>query len=240
MKKKNRNILIIVAGCLVISLIALWIFGYKISITSRQEVGIIDGKIEKLKNSIKLDSSKNKLINYELLNNDTINVQLLQKSETKNWYESSLFSWLVPLIIGIAAAFIPLLIVYLQYRSSLYSKNRQDWIDRVRDRLGEYLTQSKLLNIKLHEEEQDAQGEFILHEKLNLSRNMLLLLLNPKISKHESVIDSMVTLENLLDHHMNTREFDNLQFYRNAEAVLTLGRELLYSEWQEIQKGKWL
>jgi hypothetical protein len=202
MEKKYRNKFILVIGSSMILLISLWIFGYKMSITSRQDVEKLNSRISNIQNLIKLDTSKNRLTNYELLNNDTIKVQFLQKSETKNWYESSLFSWLVPLIIGIAAAFIPLIIVYLQYRSSLYSKNMQDWIDKVRDNLGRYLTQSQLLNIQFQEKIKDKGRELILFENVYLSGNMLRLLLDSNKPIHKEVIDSMDDLEKILDDHM--------------------------------------
>lgn len=131
----------------------------------------------------------------------------------------------------------------LQFDTTLYLKNRQDWINEVRNSLSEFLTHCNLVNIELQEPTQNMAARKAIHEKLSLNRNKLRLALNPKIDEHEKLLESIGALMKVLDLHiLNTnsqqRQYDNVEFMRKADRVIEDGRFVLYKEWDKIQRAK--
>ncbi|MFC4263972.1 hypothetical protein ACFOWM_13845, partial [Ferruginibacter yonginensis] len=203
--------------------------------------------------------------NYSYCQYDTLQHNEKEGNSTTNWYDKTTSPWIIPSSIALLTVVVNIFIslysqkvalsnvekqiksslalAALQFDTTLYLKNRQDWINEVRNSLSEFLTHCNLINIELQEATQNMIARKTIHEKLSLNRNKLRLALNPKIEEHEKLLESISALMNVLDIHiLNTnsqqRQYDNVDFMRKADNVIVDGRFVLYKEWDKIQRAK--
>lgn len=129
-----------------------------------------------------------------------------------------------------------------QFNSTLKSKNRQDWINNVRDTLSSLTSDATKLNAELQDKsENNKQVVKDLHGKFAYSIVQLELLLNPKKEIHEKLLVEIRRLIKIMDTHIvnfrnSKTNYDNVAFIKSLYDVVDQGRELLYLEWQKIQK----
>ena len=82
----------------------------------------------------------------------------------------------------------------------------------------------------------------ILHEKVSYQKFKLQLLLSAGIPKHQELRASVHEIMKILDFHVHMtperfREYNqNPEFFALSEKIIEQGRDLLYTEWQKIQK----
>src|SRR5258708_8181759 len=100
-------------------------------------------------------------------------------TQPSRWYDSKSMPWVASIIIAIITVIVNLTIssstrktslrvvqsqiessvnlATVQFHSTLNSKNRQDWIDEVRNCISEFATHVRQLNIELQEKEKDKE-----------------------------------------------------------------------------------
>ena len=194
---------------------------------------------------------------------DTLRVQTIDNETTKTWYESSALPAIAALVITLIGILVNIYIAKKnwkntldladkqyrdngnlasrQFNSKLFTENRQEWIDKVRDCISELITYCNLLNIAF--QENDSRRKESIHEKVTLHRNQLRLFLTLEIAEHKKVLDDLSELMNLLDRHLlNSQrpgeEFDNIEIMRLSDKVIESGRRMLYAEWGKIQEAQ--
>lgn len=128
-----------------------------------------------------------------------------------------------------------------QFKATLKTKNRQDWINDVRESITEFTTQCKMLNIEFQSTTPDPEKVKPLLEKVTLYRNKLLLLLNPAKETHKPLLNAIDSLMTVLEHHFfycsgKIQAFNNEDFLDKTAIVIKCGRDLSYDEWQKIQE----
>jgi hypothetical protein len=180
------------------------------------------------------------------------------------WYDHKAWPWVASLIIAFITVGVNLYIslatrktslyvvqrqidsavsiAKVQFQSSLSSKNRQDWINDVRNCISELAAHARQANIYYQDPEQDKSLTFTSREKAFLYKSKLKLLLTPKISEHAAYLQAQDELMKVLEIHMLNNlsrlgQFDNQEFSSKLEFMLDKGRELLYSEWQKVQRA---
>ena len=139
-----------------------------------------------------------------------------------------------------------------EFKATLKSKNRQEWINEVRHCISEYLTQNRMLNIEYQNPHSSIEKIQIHFEKAGYNYNKIFLLLNhnPANTEHKKLLDLIRGLSSLMDEQSrntphrndsvkwnNTDEMkkQNLPIGVKQEEILKSGMELLYSEWRKIQ-----
>jgi hypothetical protein len=178
------------------------------------------------------------------------------------WYDHKAWPWVASLLIGVitvginfyismAARKTSLAVVQkqiessvnlakVQFQFSLNSKNRQDWINELRNCISEFATHARQLNIYLQSERDDKEKAFVLQEKVYLYKSKIRLLLTPSIEKHGIYLTAQEDLMNVLEIHLlNSKakidQFNNQDFIVKSDFMIEKGRELLYFEWQKVQ-----
>lgn len=181
------------------------------------------------------------------------------------WYESKSMPWIASIFVAVLTIITNLIISHytrstslrivkaqidsssrlanVQFQATLNSKNRQDWINDVRDAISEFSTHVRQLNIQLQEKEIDRSMVFSLHEKVQLFKSKIKLLLSPQIETHKSYLSAQEDLMNVLEDHLlkskgGYGEYNNQAFIVNLNLMVEKGREMLYAEWQKIQNAK--
>ena len=181
------------------------------------------------------------------------------------WYDHKAWPWIASLLIGILTVGINLYIslaarktslalvqkqiessvnlAKVQFQFALNSKNRQDWINELRNCISEFATHTRQLNIYFQSNEQDKDKAFILQEKVYLYKSKIRLLLTPSIEKHRTYLGAQEDLMNVLEIHLlnskaKINQFNNQDFIVKSDIMIEKGRELLYFEWQKVQNVK--
>lgn len=183
---------------------------------------------------------------------DTLRVQNIASPNTAKWYENSAMPWISAILIALLGVLANYMIskrtqaaakntIERQFSLSLYSSNRQAWINSVRETLSELLTQCSLLNIAI--QSNDKNGRASAFEKVAFRRNQLRLFLSPLIEKHKNVLENLVELINLIDRHQLNSEipmeqYDNLKILKCQDKLVESGRIMLYDEWNKIQEAQ--
>lgn len=185
--------------------------------------------------------------------------------QLSGWYESKSMPWVASIFIGVLTVVANLIISHytrstslkvvraqienssylanVQFQATLNSKNRQDWINEVRNAISEFATHIRQLNIQLQEDETDKAITMHVHEKVYLFRSKIKLLLSPKIGVHLDFLNAQEELMDVLEDHILKSKrkhgnYDNQNFIVKLNAVVDKGREMLYFEWQKIQNAK--
>lgn len=161
-----------------------------------------------------------------------------EQTAEEEWYESKTMPWAASLIIAFITIFVNLWISYstrrtslrvvtsqiessiklarVQFQFSLKSKNRQDWINELRNCISEFATHVRQLNILLQREPQDDKI-FALHEKAFLYRSKIRLLLNSAKEEHKVFHKTQEDLMDIFEIHLlnskaNIPQFNNQDF----------------------------
>ena len=216
-----------------------------------------------------------KLKNEYQIKLDTLRVQNFTKeSAEKKWYETNNISWGVSLLISIVTIIVSWRVTVrnnknskevaldqiknskelalTEFKATLNSKNRQDWINEVRHSLSEYIIQNRMLNIEYQNKNSTNERIQIHYEKAGYNYNKIFLLLNhnPTKEEHKKLLNLIRELSGLIDTQMlqsphrndnvSWNNIDELKKRNHAiitkeEEILKVGMELLYFEWQKIQ-----
>ena len=147
---------------------------------------------------------------------------------------------LLPALTTLGGALLGALVVYLvarlQFKATVLSKNRQEWINRLRDLLAEY--EALLYNVHANfnlggalRAKDEGLSEMM---KANLIRSQVKLLINPKEEDHVALLDLMLKLDRTASHggDQHTKEFTKLD-----QEYVTLAQSILKREWERVKKG---
>ena len=125
-----------------------------------------------------------------------------------------------------------------QFRMTVLSKNRQDWINSLRDNLAEYqsIMYNTSANVCLKGAVQSSKDSVKELMRANFIRSRVTLFLNPKETEHSSLLETMWELSNLA-----TRSKDEQQEKKFAEVdkeFIKLATRVLNKEWKKVKKGE--
>jgi hypothetical protein len=148
---------------------------------------------------------------------------------------------LLPAITTIGGAAIGATVSYLvarnQFRAAVLSKNRQDWINSLRDCLAEY-------NAILYDTfAQVHSGGEIRHEKeaasafmrANAIRSKVALLLNPVESDHCDLLNIMRAMNDSATGATDAKTA--AAFAAQDEQFISLAQKILKREWERVKRG---
>jgi hypothetical protein len=129
-----------------------------------------------------------------------------------------------------------------QFNATLKTNNRQDWINELRTTMSEFMSNCSRINLEFQNPGENSKEKIKeIHEKITLNRTRLILMLDPKKPSHEELLNYMKDFVNLVDYHVlnyrgNINDYKNLEFIQKSTLMIENARELLYAEWQKIQK----
>ncbi len=128
-----------------------------------------------------------------------------------------------------------------EFKATLNSKNRQDWINEVRNCLSEYITQCRMLNIECQNTPISSEKFEDYFSKTNYNYYRLLLLLKHNKDEHSPLFTLLNEMSGLMDKHiLNARheinDYDNVAILQKQNEIVKAGMELFYFEWNKIQK----
>jgi hypothetical protein len=151
----------------------------------------------------------------------------------------SAFAVIVGVVIG---SIVSVLIARQQFKATVISANRQQWINNLRDCIADFQTKAKIAlvetSLALRDETAIAANVKNHDEALKGMRfltNKAALLLNPNEADHSQLISLMKELEGHCvkgDQNDHTSE-ENLQ-----DSITSMGQRILKREWERVKRGK--
>lgn len=154
----------------------------------------------------------------------------------------SILTDLLPGITTIGGAIIGATVSYLvsryQFRAAVLSKNRQDWINSLRDCLAEY--NAILYDTFAHAHSGGRIGDARDHAnafmRANAIRSKVTLLLNPTESDHSDLVDIM---RQMSDSATRADEAPAATaFAEQDNQFISLAQKILKREWKRVKKGE--
>ena len=151
----------------------------------------------------------------------------------------SAFSVIIGVIIGSVISYF---IARLQFRATTLSANRQSWINTLRDSIAEVqqtasitITEVQLASNKQSANVVDSEAIVSAVRKMDFLFYKIQLLLNPKESDHDKLIDLIFNLKGSslkVDDEMNKKHAE-LQ-----REITQVAQNILKREWVRVKKGK--
>ena len=145
---------------------------------------------------------------------------------------------IVGVVIGSIVSF---LIARQQFKTTVISANRQQWINNLRDCIADFQTKAKIAlvetSLALRSETSIAANEKSHYEALKGMRflvNKAALLLNPNEADHSELFLVMKQLE---DQCVNGDPNDRTREERLQDLITLTGQRILKREWERVKRG---
>jgi hypothetical protein len=170
---------------------------------------------------------------------------------------SSKMPWISALIIGTLSAIINLLVMerirksnemtiglqmtnakelaLSQFKATLGTKNRQDWIDLLRNSLSELISHSTMLRIELSSKKPNQEKIDLYFERMNYNKAKIELLINKDKTEQEDVMNAVYRL---VSNSFDSKVDFNVAKFKEAENELMKASSILFTiHWQKIKSG---
>lgn len=184
---------------------------------------------------------------------DTLNVHISDTLAKNGGDLNNIMPWIVALLIGGLSIIANILInkgqrrltmLSLQNQSDLalksinkdiLSKNRQEWINTLRDCISNYLSSHELSKlIAQHKKSAKTPPEYGQEFKIWQSLGYKIqLLLNPNEEKSKQMIELMTKLNLATDYRSYSKEED---YERIKNEIIKIGQSILKEEWERVKK----
>jgi len=185
----------------------------------------------------------------------TLSFVILCCHPTSTTNSSSNTPWIVSLIIGLLTVAVNLFISWhtrkvtlevagrqletsreiskQQFIADLNTKNRQDWINQLRDSIAELLSQCMMINAEYEKtpfEEELANKHF---QKVILLRAKIIMMLNPDKPDQQKIIDHIESIVLLMGAKVDMKKYIEIE-----NALILDAQNLFGIHWSKIKSGK--
>lgn len=125
-------------------------------------------------------------------------------------------------------------IATLQARTGVLSKNRQDWINSLRNEIAGFLSSVTAINLELSKDPPVFSSEFYKHAtQMRLHYAKTQLHINPKESEHKDLVDKMHAVMDCcltFDTQQKSGELNKL-----SNELVEISQRILKSEWIRVK-----
>jgi hypothetical protein len=137
----------------------------------------------------------------------------------------------------VVAAVVAVLVARQQFRGNVLSKNRQEWINKLRELLAEYdaILYDILANFRFGTALKSKEEGVSTIMKANLIRCQIKLFINPNEVDHVALLDLISKLYNAASSQddKQMKEFTKLE-----DEYVALAQRILKREWERVKKGR--
>lgn len=207
------------------------------------------------------DTIKPKIAPQELkINLDTLKVENIKSVEnSKPWYENNNMPWIISLVISILTVGINIYLsrinqktaiqnvnsqidssknlALLQFKTTLNTKNRQEWINEVRHSTSDFLANAALFNVVLYsnEKEEERFKTLMPHfEKMFYYKNKIAMLLNANKPEQKDLLDSVESIVIICSNPK--KDIDATAFRLKEAEIIKFSRVLFEKHWEKIKE----
>jgi len=133
-------------------------------------------------------------------------------------------------------------IARLQFKASVISANRQEWINTLRDCIAEFQVNAKIVTVETKLASQDSTSLASDPKsfdqaigKMRVLLNKLALLINPNEIDHAELLKLIGKVEDLC---INEASIDDEKHDSLQKEITSLAQKILKREWERVKKGK--
>lgn len=122
-----------------------------------------------------------------------------------------------------------------QFKATLNTKNRQDWINELRQSISEFLAQCAMINVIMSAKNNETHGEELLpfFEKMVYHKNKIAILLNIEKEEQKAVIEPIYEMVKV--SLQPEEDYDAEVFRKKEEEILKASRHLFGVHWDKIK-----
>lgn len=122
-----------------------------------------------------------------------------------------------------------------EFKATLGTKNRQDWIDELRHNLSEFISESAMINVELSADKPDNEKIKPYFQKMNYNKAKIAMLINKDKPEQKKVIDSVSELVSKSFDPKN--DFDAAEFKRVEDELMVASSDLFKIHWKKIKSS---
>lgn len=141
---------------------------------------------------------------------------------------------LVAVIVG------PLVTVYVankNIKSSVVSKNRQDWINRLRNEIAELLKEIQYVPSAYEARTLTIEQAIEKHGVILSKVEIIKLLINPKEADHEDLVRQITLASEKVIEAIKRKKGDADSFKTMSSNIVTISQSILKREWERVKNG---
>ena len=141
----------------------------------------------------------------------------------------------------VAVLFGPLISVYItkkQINSSVLSRNRQEWINRLRNVLAELVTIIQHVPPAHAANSITSQEAIAKHGELTEKIELVKLLLNPNETDHQELVRLISSASVQVQDAINRREGKASEMQGAAQRIVAQSQGILKREWNRVKNGE--
>ena len=152
-------------------------------------------------------------------------------------FEPAFVSSITALVAVIASPLVTIYVAKVNISSSVVYKNRQDWINRLRNEIAELLKEIQ------HVPSAYEAGAINLNEtieKLGLiisKVEIIRLLINPKEADHEDLVRQISLASEKVINSINQKKGNSAELEKMSSNIDTLSQTILKREWERVKIG---
>lgn len=179
-----------------------------------------------------------------------------ENPDTKSFITANL-PWIVALIIGVISAVVNLWAAHqlkksnentiqkqidsakettlMQFKTTIATKNRQDWIDELRDTISEYIMSTSLLSPIMNATEPfKIEQRTRLIERMSFSKAKIQLLTNIEKPDQKALVNEVESLLALIPNE--SKEINVQDFQNQRSKVIEAATKILNLHWRKIKE----
>lgn len=185
---------------------------------------------------------------------DTLQVKNITPSTYQTPFYERNMHWIIALLIGLVSAFANLLIAFrlrqsneriiqkqimnakettlFQFKATIGTKNRQEWINDLRLVLSEFLTYTTYLSPRKHDEVKEDEIKRCI-EKIFFTKFKIQLLTNPEKLEQKKLLDAIENMLNVITADKEKYNDEDMRLAR--QEIVFAARELFKQHWNKIK-----
>jgi hypothetical protein len=152
--------------------------------------------------------------------------------------DTTSLSALTALAAVIISPIISVYVVNRQFRATVVSANRQNWINQLRNEVAHFVRECVSLPSAYSADAVTREQAIERHLGITLNEITIRLMLNPKESLHTELLTSLKETSELTLHAINVKKGLAKDLNAKAEIVVTLTQKILKSEWVRVKAGR--
>lgn len=152
-------------------------------------------------------------------------------------FEPAIVSSITALVAVIASPFATVYVANKNIKSSVVSKNRQDWINRLRNEIAELLKEMQHVPSAYAAQALTTEQAIERHGIILSKVEIIKLLINPKESDHEDLVRQISLASDKAIEAINHKKGYASELEKMSSNIVTISQTILKREWERVKSG---
>lgn len=146
-------------------------------------------------------------------------------------------SSMTALIAVIASPFVTIYVARKNISSSVVSKNRQEWINRLRNEISEFLKEIQHTPSAYAADAIDLSKAIEKHGLILSRVEIIRLLINPNEPDHQDLVRQVKIASKKVIESINRKTGNAAELERISSNIVTTSQSILKREWERVKSG---